>query len=99
MPELNATLKPEDLLAIRNASSIERPELAHNLSLHPRSGVRAGDRRGRRAMPRSRDGWRAEAFQLFLAERHKVSFFDDALEILERLARRHRLGALDERQR
>ncbi len=36
----------------------------------------------------------AEAFQLFLAERHKVSFFDDALDVLERLALRHTLGAL-----
>ncbi len=36
----------------------------------------------------------AEAFQLFYAERHKVSFFDDALDVLERFSQRHTLGAL-----
>lgn len=93
VPELNATLSSDDLLAIRKRIVVERPELAHNLSyLRQESFAQAiiavgrGDAEARRLA--------AEAFQLFLAERHRVSYFDDALDILERLARTHQLGAL-----
>ena len=93
IPELNATLKPEDLLAIRQHIVATRPELAHHLS-RIREAVYE---HAIAAVGRNADEARqlaAEAFQLFLAERHKVSFYDDALDILERLARRHQLGAL-----
>jgi putative hydrolase of the HAD superfamily len=93
IPELNATLKPEDFLAIRQRIVVERPELAHNLS-RIREAV---FEQAIAAVGRNADESRrlaGEAFQLFLAERHKISFYDDALEVLEQLARRHRLGAL-----
>jgi len=93
IPELYTTLTSDDLLAIRKRIVDERPELAHNLS-RIREAVfeQAIATVGRNADESRRLA--AEAFQLFLAERHKVSFFDDALDMLERLARRHRLGAL-----
>jgi HAD superfamily hydrolase (TIGR01549 family) len=93
IPELYATLKQEDFMAIRQRIVVDRPELAHNLSRiretvfeHAISSVGRNPDESRRLA--------SEAFQLFLAERHKVSFYEDALEILERLARRHQLGAL-----
>ena len=93
VPELNATLTSEDLLVIRKRIVVERPELAHNLSYLRQEtfaqgiiAVGRGDAEARRLA--------GEAFQLFLAERHRVSFFDDALDVLERLARTLKLGAL-----
>ena len=93
IPELNATLKPEDYLAIRKRIVIEQPELAHDLSrirqaVFEQAILSVG--RG----PEEARLLATEAFQLFLAERHKVSFFEDALDVLERLALRHQLGAL-----
>ena len=93
VPELNTTLKSEDLLAIRQRIVAERPQLTHDLSrLRQEVFARAIMSVGREAAEAQRLAH--EAFQVFLDERHKVSFFDDALEILERLARRHHLGAL-----
>jgi len=93
VPELNATLTPADLQAIRQQLVIERPDLAHDLSrirraVFEQAILRVG--RGAAESKRLAD----EAFRLFLDERHKVSFFDDALDVLDRLARRHQLGAL-----
>ncbi len=93
VPEMYATLTPEDLFAIRKRIVEEQPALAHNLSfLREETFARAIAAVGRADAEARRLA--AEAFQLFLAERHKVSYFDDALDILERLARRHSLGAL-----
>ena len=93
VPELNATLKPEDLLAIRQRIVSERPSLAHDLSRMRREmfsqaiiAVGRGEAESRQLA--------AQAFEVFLTERHKVNYFDDALDILERLASSHRLGAL-----
>ena len=93
VPELYTSLKTEDFLAIRQRVLEERPDFAHNLS-HMRREVfeRALISVGR-ASAEARD-IAAEAFELFLEERHKVSYFDDALDVLERLASRHHLGAL-----
>jgi FMN hydrolase / 5-amino-6-(5-phospho-D-ribitylamino)uracil phosphatase len=93
VPELHATLKSEDWLAIRKRIVEEQPAQTHNLSyLREETFARAIVAVGRADAEARRLA--AEAFQLFLAERHKVSYFDDALDILERLAMRHRLGAL-----
>jgi FMN hydrolase / 5-amino-6-(5-phospho-D-ribitylamino)uracil phosphatase len=93
VPELNATLAPEDFAILRQRIVAERPELVHNLS-HLRQAVfaRAIAAVGRPEAEAERLA--AEAFALFLAERHNVSYFDGALDMLERLARSHRLGAL-----
>jgi FMN hydrolase / 5-amino-6-(5-phospho-D-ribitylamino)uracil phosphatase len=93
IPELNATLKPEDYLAIRQRVVAQRPDLAHDLSRIRQAVFEQAILRVGRAQDEARQ-LAGEAFQLFLAERHKVSFFDDALDVLERLAQRHQLGAL-----
>src|SRR4249919_1787038 len=68
IPELYATLKHEDFMAIRQRIVVDRPELAHNLSRireavfeHAISTVGRGRDESRRLA--------SEAFQLFLAER------------------------------
>jgi FMN hydrolase / 5-amino-6-(5-phospho-D-ribitylamino)uracil phosphatase len=93
VPELYATLKTEDFLAIRQRIVTERPDLAHDLSRIRQTVFE------RAIAAVGRDGVEAqrlahEAFQLFLAERHKVTFYDNALDMLERLSKRHVLGAL-----
>ncbi len=93
IPELYTTLSSQHLLDIRQRIIVERPELAHDLS-RVRQAVFE-----RAILNVGRDAAEArvlaeEAFQLFLAERHKVAFYDDALDVLERLAQRHQLGAL-----
>jgi len=93
VPELNATLTPDDFAALRQRIIVERPDLAHNLSrLRQEVFARAIAVVGRTQAEAARLA--AEAFQLFLAERHRIDFFDGALETLELLAARHRLGAL-----
>jgi FMN hydrolase / 5-amino-6-(5-phospho-D-ribitylamino)uracil phosphatase len=93
IPELYATLKPEDFIAIRQRVVTEQPELAHNLSRIREAVFEHAIAKMGRGADESRL-LAAEAFQLFYAERHKVSFFDDALDVLERLSLRHTLGAL-----
>jgi FMN hydrolase / 5-amino-6-(5-phospho-D-ribitylamino)uracil phosphatase len=93
VPELNATLTAEDFTRIRSRVVIENPELAHDLSHIRRAVFEHAIRQVGRGEEESRR-LATQAFDLFLAERHKVCFFDDALEILERLSRRHQLGAL-----
>jgi len=93
VPELYATLRVDDFIEIRRRIVAERPDLAHDLSrireaVFERAIVAVG-RDGAQAKRLAR-----EAFELFLAERHKVSFYDAALDVLERLSRRHVLGAL-----
>jgi putative hydrolase of the HAD superfamily len=93
VPELNATLMPDDFAALRQRIVSERPDIAHNLSrLRQEVFARAIAAVGRSEAEAARLA--AEAFQLFFAERHKIDYFDGALEMLERLAARHRLGAL-----
>jgi HAD superfamily hydrolase (TIGR01509 family) len=93
VPELYATLKPEDFMEIRRRVVAERPELAHDLSkIRETVFERAIVAVGRKAAPAKRLA--RDAFELFLAERHKVSFYDAALDVLDRLSKRHVLGAL-----
>ena len=93
VPELYATLKSDDFIAIRQRIVSEQPDLAHNLSkIRQAVFERAIATVGRDAGEAQRLAH--EAFQLFLAERHKVIYYENALDILERLAERHTLGAL-----
>jgi putative hydrolase of the HAD superfamily len=93
VPELYARLTQENFFDIRRRVIAERPELAHDLS-HIRQAVfeRAILEVGRDAD--EAQTLAADAFRLFLHERHKIAFFDDALDVLERLSQRHQLGAL-----
>lgn len=93
VPELYATLETDDFVAIRARIVAEQPELAHNLSkMRQTVFERAIATVGRDAVEAQRLAH--EAFQLFLAERHKVIYYENALDVLERLAARHTLGAL-----
>jgi len=93
VPELNATLGAADFAALRRQIVAEHPELAHNLSrLREAVFARAIESVGRPATEAERLA--ASAFALFLNERHKIIYFDGAIELLDALARRHRLGAL-----
>lgn len=80
---------PRALRDIRNEVERQRPDLAHDMTALRRESIRvalssAGDD-PRLAEP---------AFELFIAERHNVSFFPDALPALERLAARYPLVSL-----
>ena len=93
VPELNATLSADDFLAIRQRIIVERPELSHDLSrLRQEVFARAIIAVGRAETEAHQLA--APAFRLFLAERHKMHFFEDALDVLEQLASHHHLGAL-----
>src|SRR4029434_10466587 len=79
VPELNATFAPEDFAALRPLIVAEQPDIAHNLSrLRQEVFARAIAAVGRPDAEAARLA--AEAFQLFLAERHKIDYFDGALE-------------------
>jgi FMN hydrolase / 5-amino-6-(5-phospho-D-ribitylamino)uracil phosphatase len=93
VPELNATLGAADFAVLRRQLVAEHPELAHNLSrLREAVFARAIMMVGR--TPAEAERLAASAFALFLNERHKIIYFDGAIELLDALARRHRLGAL-----
>jgi len=83
----------EALFEFKKAVWKRHPELAHNvtamriqtlLELQVEAGY--GERE-------AAEGARA-AFDVFLAERHKVELYEEALEVLEELARSYTLGAL-----
>jgi putative hydrolase of the HAD superfamily len=93
VPELNATLGAADFVALRRQLVSERPELSHDLSrLREAVFARAIASLGR--SPAEAKRLAAKAFALFLNERHKIIYFDGAIDLLETLAGRHRLGAL-----
>ncbi|HET6472338.1 MAG TPA: HAD family hydrolase, partial [Pseudomonadales bacterium] len=80
VPELYATLTADDFMDIRKGIVAEHPELAHNLSkiretVFERAIVAVG------RAPAEATALAREAFELFLAERHKVSFYDAALDV------------------
>lgn len=80
---------PRALREVRDAFGQRRPDLAHDMTALRRESIRfaldsAGD-----------DPMLAEpAFEVFFAERHKVSFYPDALPALEFLASRYPLVSL-----
>ena len=80
---------PQALRAVRDALAQQRPDLAHDMTSLRRESLRfalnnAGD-----------DPQLAEpAFEVFIAERHNVTFYPDALPALEFLAARYPLVSL-----
>lgn len=80
---------PQALRGIRDAVERQRPDLAHDMSALRRESIRL-------ALSHAGDDPQlaGPAFDVFLAERHNVSFFPDALPALEALARRYPLVSL-----
>ena len=82
-------VSPQALRAVRDALAQQRPDLAHDMTALRRESLRfalnnAGD-----------DPQLAEpAFEVFIAERHNVTFYPDALPALEFLAARYPLVSL-----
>ena len=80
---------PAARLGIREQIVLTRPELKHNLSAIRREAIRL-------ALYRSKENplLAEEAFEVFLAARHQVTLFDDALLALEFLSTRYPVVAL-----
>lgn len=80
---------PHALRELRNEVERQRPELAHDMTALRRESIRA-------ALSSAGDdpALTEPAFELFIAERHNVSFFPDALPALEMLAARYPLVSL-----
>lgn len=77
------------LRALRDQVSRERPEWSHDLSALRRESVRMA------LAAASEDESLAEAaFEVFFAERHRVDFYPDVLEALQRLSSAYPLLAL-----
>ena len=82
-------LTPGILRQLREATALERSDLAHDLSALRRESIRA-------ALTRSgEDPALAEpAFEAFFAERQRVTLYDDALPALKWLSERYPLVAI-----
>jgi FMN phosphatase YigB (HAD superfamily) len=80
---------PAALREIRNEMTMARPELKHDLSALRRESIRL-------ALYRAGEDplLAGAAFEVFFAERQRVTLFDDALPALEFLAARYPLVAL-----
>lgn len=86
-------LEPDAIRALRAELVADAPELEHDLSaLRLRMLERALARGGYRA-PQARD-LAHSAFETFIAARHEVELFPDALDTLVALRPRYLLGAL-----
>ena len=86
-PLLAERFAPEDLYARRMALVQERPDRAHDMTWLRTEALR------RFALEHEHDPMIAEeAFAVFIDARHEVSFFDDVLPALERLAGRYPLA-------
>lgn len=69
------------------------PELLHNVSAMRRQMLYELQRAAGYPEHEARSG-AEQAFAVFLEERHRVELYEEALEVLELLARSYRLGAL-----
>ena len=80
---------PRALREIRDAVEQQRPDLAHDMTALRRESIRL-------ALSNAGDNPQlaGAAFEIFIAERHNVSFFPDALPALEFLAARYPLVSL-----
>lgn len=86
-PVLAERFAPEDLYARRMALVQERPDRAHDMTWLRTEALR------RFALEHEHDPMIAEeAFAVFIDARHEVSFFEDVLPALERLAERFPLA-------
>lgn len=69
------------------------PELAHHVTAMRIQTLFELQRRAGYSAQEARRG-AEQAFAVFLEERHKVELYEEALEVLQRLAQRYTLGAL-----
>lgn len=93
VPEVNQTFEAEDLLALRNQIIEDDPNIVHNLTnLRRTTFLRSIEQSGYPGPEARRLA--NQAMEVFLDARHDVTYFDDALEVLEALASRYVLGAL-----
>jgi HAD superfamily hydrolase (TIGR01509 family) len=81
--------KPASLREARHYLQIKHPELAHDLSALRRESIRFVLLQGGEDPELAEEG-----FELFLAERHRVELYEDALPALEWLAGRYTVVAL-----
>ena len=93
VPQLNERLAPEHIRALRAEIAAEDARIAHDVSRMRREifrrairGIGYDDDEAQRLA--------TTAFEIFLAERHRVELFAEALPLLEMLVGRYRLGAL-----
>jgi 2-haloalkanoic acid dehalogenase type II len=93
VPEVNRLHGPDDLMRLRKEAVAANPGLAHDVSRLRREVFRRAI-----AAAGYSDAEAARlattAFELFLAERHRVQLYDDTLTVLDELTRSYRLGAL-----
>jgi FMN hydrolase / 5-amino-6-(5-phospho-D-ribitylamino)uracil phosphatase len=93
VPQVYRLLGQEDFVRLRQEVLAQDARLAHHVSdLRREVFRRAIATAGYPSQQAARLA--DEAFEVFLHERHRVELFDDALEVLETLARTYRLGAL-----
>ncbi|WOJ92058.1 HAD-IA family hydrolase [Congregibacter variabilis] len=83
----------DDLWNLKKRVWKAHPELAHNVSSMRQLFLQELQRAAGFDENAARDGAQ-QAFEVFLAERQTVELYSEALEVLETLARRFRLGAL-----
>ncbi|NMG30843.1 HAD-IA family hydrolase [Aromatoleum evansii] len=80
---------PRALREVRDAMEVQRPDLAHDMTALRRESIRV-------ALSSAGDdpSLAGPAFDVFIAERHNVSFFPDALPAVEFLAARYPLVSI-----
>ncbi len=86
-------LDHEALFEFRKSVWKRHPELAHNVTAMRTQTLYELQVRAGYGEAEARSG-AEEAFAVFLAERHKVELYEEALGVLEELARDYTLGAL-----
>ena len=93
VPALNARVGPDDYQRLRAEIAAEDSRIAHDVSRLRREVFRRAIASiGYDAADSQRLA--AEAFEVFLSERHRVTLYDGARDLLETLLQRYRLGAL-----
>lgn len=92
-PGVMENIDHEDLWALKKRLWQAHPELVHNVTAMRRLLLKVLQRGAGYSEEESLSGADA-AFGAFLAERQRVELYADALQVLEQLAGRYRLGAL-----
>lgn len=88
-PEVTAEFDVDGLRALRERIGEEQPHLAHDFSALRRRSLEAA------LHVHGYDGAHVEdAFEVFYAERQRVTLFDDALPLLQGLRQGYRLGSI-----
>ena len=81
------------LLEVRKAVAAQQPDLLHHVSRMRQTVLYEIQRRAGYGHAESEAGAKA-AFAVFLQERHAVELYEEALDVVQRLHQRYRLGAL-----